>query len=100
MLYMRWLKFLDRVAHKLARLPFKDRWGFNLGENLCHWAGMKRAEYCWRVQDASGLTPAEVTVVPKCFPGKHVGTTFMITWPEGGSCDRCAAVNYTTGSVA
>jgi hypothetical protein len=98
--YLRLLRLLDRFSHILRRVPLKDRWGFNLGDDLSDWALMKRAVYADKVKKASGLIPVE-TVGPRCQPGKHIGTNIMITWPDaGGSCDKCATFNYTTGGAA
>lgn len=105
MTYLRWLRFLDRISHILRRLPFKDRWGFNLGEDLCDWAGMKEFEQFLRIEafHRERFTPVTVTggPRPRCTPDHHLGTTYMLTWPEGrGTCNVCGTVTYTTGSAA
>lgn len=98
MTYLRLLQLLDRyVAHLLRRLPFTDRWGFNLGDDLCDWIVMKEFVYVDRINDELGWVPVE-TVGPRCQPGRHVGTNIMITWPEpGGTCGKCGTFTYTTG---
>lgn len=95
MTYLRLLQLLDRFAHLLRRLPFKDRWGFNLGEDLGDWIVMKKFIYVDRIEKAFGWVPVE-TVGPRCQSGRHVGTNIFITWPgTGGSCDKCATFTTT-----
>lgn len=98
MTHLRLLGLLDHFAHLLRRLPFKDRWGFNLGDDLCDWTLMKRFMYVNRVNKASGFSPVEITG-PRCRPGWHAGTNILITWPDlEGSCDKCRTPNSTTGT--
>jgi len=51
-------------THWLARLPFSDRWGFNLGNDLDEWALMRMFRYLDRVQRASQFSPVAVTTAP------------------------------------
>jgi hypothetical protein len=51
-------------THWLAKLPFADRWGFNLGHNLDEWALMRMFRYLDRVHRASRFTPVMATTVP------------------------------------
>jgi hypothetical protein len=104
MIYLRWLRLLDRVSHVLRRLPFKDRWGFNLGDDLCEWAGMKEWTYVDGIKAVheERFTSVDLATA-RCEPseGIHVGSNIRITWPEpGGSCDKCGSITYTTGSAA
>lgn len=97
MTYLRLLSLLDRFSHILRHVPLKDRWGFNLGDDLCDWVLMKKFVYIDRVKKASGFVPVEI-VTARCQPGKHVGTNISISWPDGsGSCNKCASITYTTG---
>jgi hypothetical protein len=62
MITIRFYRALQWVGiHWLSRLPFADRWGFNLGNDLDEWALTRMFRYLDRLQKASGFSPVGVT---------------------------------------
>jgi hypothetical protein len=62
-------------THWLVRLPFSDRWGFNLGNDLDEWALMRMARYLDRAHKLAHLTPVQVTAAPLR------GPKWTTSWP-------------------
>jgi hypothetical protein len=75
-LTLKWLGW-----HWLRRLPLKDRWGFNLGEDLEEWATLRMFIYLRKLEKAAGFEPTQPARGPRFTVGSPTMTTgTSTTW--------------------
>ncbi len=99
MTYLRILRLLGRIVRILNRIPLRDRWGVPLGDDLDDRLVFKQYDYWLKVDELAGFIPVEFG--ERCTPDHHLGTTYLLTWPEGrGTCNKCGPVTYTTASAS
>lgn len=78
MIVIRWYRLLRWVGlHLLRPLGFKDRWGFNLGEDLDDWTTMKTFVYLDRLEKAAGFERVRTIGPP---PRSRSTTRRVVGW--------------------
>jgi hypothetical protein len=76
MLTVRFYLILKWVGwYWLRRLPLKDRWGFNLGENLEEWATLRLFISLRKLEKAAGFEPVRPARGPQFTVGLPNTTT-------------------------